>query len=310
MSATTTPAAAFTGPTPVPVTGPAGEPGEPTAAACVTALAGVAPGTFDCVQSNLGLLARLLHGTDAAAQLGRQLTVRSRPLGTGLHTFDPETAAEVGRSAALLGLAAVEDTGAETTVADTVSATSGVWYAIGDARSMPWLPYFEHAHMPHSFLVAASADPATALVIDAYDNQTEWGPAEPGSWHLPWSRLDFPARLWRWDAAEPVAPDRPGIERLGERDYLAAFTAHPDRAAAWQQLAVDSWLLARWHRQHALAWQAHRPADPAAAELAASTAADWQQLASQVFLGLRRVARGRPEPAGTAAEVERLLTQP
>lgn len=281
-----------------------------SAQACADALAGVAAATFDCVQSNLAVLGELVHGPGAAARLGSQLVLRSRPLGNGLHTFDPEPEAEVSRSAALLGLAAVEDCRAvpAADLTDTVTAAGGVWYAIGDAYSMPWLPYFEHAHMPHSFLLGATVGSPTALVVDAYDNQTEWGPAEPGSWQFPWSQLEFPVRLWRWRATAPVIPDRPTVERHGTEAYLAAFRAHSDRAEAWEQLAVDSWLLARWHRQHALACATAGPAD--AADTAGSIAERWQQLASEVFLGLRRVRRNRPEPAGTIAETERLLTLP
>jgi hypothetical protein len=165
---------------------------------------------------------------------------------------------------------------------------------------MPWLPYYRQKHMPHSFLVAAAG--SAAWVLDAYDNQTEWGAAAPGSWRRPWSDLDFAVRLWRWRPALPGTPVEHRVRRHLVADYLAALRNHPDRTRAWDQFAIDTWLLARRHRLFA---HAH-PDDPTAGQ----TGERWERLAADAFLGLRRIRRGRPEPAEPLAEAERLLAEP
>lgn len=269
-------------------------------AACAQALTGVEAHSYDCIQSNLAVLADAAHGRGTAHRMGAQLLIEPRPSGDGLYTMDPDPADEATRCAALVGLLA---DGPDLAVAagqlrDAVGTQP--CYAVGDAFEMPWLPYYRQAHMPHSFLVAAAGP--DAWVLDAYDNQTEWGAAEPGSWRRPWSELDFPVRLWRWQPA-PLGPsaDRRS-ERRGIEDYLAALRNHPDRARAWDQFAIDTWLLARRHRLFAHAY----PDDPAAEQVAER----WERLAADAFLGLRRVRRGRPEPAEPLAEAERLLAEP
>jgi hypothetical protein len=277
-----------------------------TAESCAEALSTIEPGTYDCIQSNLALLANASRGAGASLRLGAHLIVRPRPLGDGLRTVDLEPAAEVGRCSRLLDVAA--DAGC-TAVApggldEAVTAAGGVCYAVGDAFDMPWLPYFGRAHMPHSFLVGARAEEPTACVVDAYDNQTEWGPAEPGVWATPWSDIAFPVRLWRWRATGSATPARTHVERQGVDAYVAAFRTHADRPRAWEQLAVETWLLARRHKLFALA----HDHDPDFGPAAGDAAARWERLAADVFLGLRRVRRGRPEAVEAIEETERLLT--
>lgn len=276
-----------------------------TAQSCVDALPTIRPRTYDCIQSNLALFANAAHGAGAGLRMGAHLLVRPRPLGDGLFTVDPEPATEVSRCSRLLDLTA--DAGCVPVPPGELkdAVPEGVCYAIGDAFDMPWLPYFGQAHMPHSFLVQASAG-SSALVVDAYDNQTEWGAASPGAWQISWSDLSFPARLWTWHVTDQTLAINSRVDRHGVDHYLAAFRTHPDRARAWDQLAVETWLLARRHRLFALAHEA----DPGLGPTAGEAAARWERLASDAFLGLRRVRRGRPEAVEVITETHRLLTLP
>ncbi|MFI6517729.1 hypothetical protein ACIBF1_19385 [Spirillospora sp. NPDC050679] len=272
-----------------------------TASSCVEALGTLEPKTYDCVQSNLALLANAARGPGASVRLGRELSIVPRALPDGLATVDPAPEDEVARCARLLSLTGEAEDGTVQADALPALAAETVCYAIGDAYDMPWLPYAGRAHMPHSFLVARN-DGATALVVDAYDNQTEWGPAEPGAWRIPWADLPSSLRVWRWHVPVEGPPPPTRVERQGIGPYLAAFRDHPDRGRVWEQLTVETWLLARRHALFARAHD-HLPA--------AGDAQDrWQRLAADVFLGCRRVRRGRPEPRGALDDLEHLLTEP
>jgi hypothetical protein len=276
---------------------------ELTAHSCSEALTSVRPKTYDCIQSNLALLANAARGGEASLALGAELAIRSRPLADGLYTVDPEPTAEISRCAELLGLAeAVVTMVTAGGLQERVTAAGGVCYAVGDAFRMPWLPYSGRAHMPHSFLVATNPGHPDAIVVDAYDNQTEWGVVEPGSWQIPWSSLAFPAQLWSWRIREAVPATQTRTERPDAGSYVTAFRAHPDRMRAWELLTTETWLLARWHALFALAHE-HCP-------VTRDVAARWERLAADVFLGSRRMRRGRPESRAPIDEMERLLTAP
>src|SRR5579885_2130774 len=60
----------------------------------------------------------------------------------------------------------------------------------GDAFFMPWLPYFGHEHQEHSFIIdGVNADERLLHIVDAYDNTTEWGKAQPIACELATSAL-------------------------------------------------------------------------------------------------------------------------
>ncbi len=62
----------------------------------------------------------------------------------------------------------------------------GPFLVLGDAYLMPWLPYFGHEHMVHSFIIV-EVDHEKKLfhIVDAYNNKTEWGAALPCSLSIP-----------------------------------------------------------------------------------------------------------------------------
>jgi hypothetical protein len=152
--------------------------------------------------------------------------------------------------------------------------------------------------MEHSFLVVAGPRGVTA--VDAYHNDTPWGPARPGEWPLP--VLDK-ARLsaFRTRPRTPSAPDAPrATSDIGR--YVAAYREHEDQHRAITRLTLETWLLARSRSLHAR-WLAQRGH---AAEFA-EHAARWRQFAEQVFIALRRVERGRALPGGLHDQLETLL---
>jgi hypothetical protein len=279
-----------------------------TAESCAQALPTIEPKTYDCIQSNLALLVNAARGAGASLLLGAHLAILPRRLADGLYTVDPELMTEIDRCSHLLNIAA--DAATATVPAggleELVTAATGVCYVVGDAFDMPWLPYFGRAHMPHSFLVAARPGKPTPIVVDAYDNHTEWGAAEPGAWETAWSELSFPAQVWRWRVMKRTASFQTRVERQGVKTYIAAFRTHHDRIRAWAQLAVETWILARRHTLFALA----HGSDPFIGPMAGDAAARWERLAADVFLGSRRVRRGRRETHEAIDEVERLLTEP
>lgn len=278
-----------------------------TIESCAEALPTVTPKAYDCVQSNLALLANVSRGPEAALRLGRHLVVVARPLGNGLCTLDPEPEAEVDRCERLLGISAGRRSAVPAgRLADHVVAARGVCYAVGDAFDMPWLPYHGRVRMSHGFLVGAGHDESTAVVVDAYDNRTEWGPAVPGWWRLPWAALAFPVQLWTQWTVVAVPSPRSQVERRNVAAYVAALRAHEDRVRSWEQLAVDTWLLARRHRLFALAHEDDADLSSPAREAAARC----EGLATEVFLGLRRVRQGRRESSAVIDEMEQVLSLP
>lgn len=264
---------------------------------------GVHASVMDCIQVNLGVLADRFHGTDTHLRLGAPLRFDVRPLDPSpgaLPTVEPELDERVASAARLLGLATSER--------DAGDLTGGPLYAVADAYALPWGPYFERQHMEHSFLVLDEEDPDRATVVDAYHNDTEWGPARPG-WHS-YPRDELEAHLagagLRLFDVEPCTPgDPPGPEAnrdhltAAETDaardrYVAAYREHPDPKASVERLTLETWLLARDRALHA-AWQC---ADPRAkaADRARDHARAWAGFAEQVYVGLRRVRRDRPAP--------------
>lgn len=268
-------------------------------ARCAEVLPAIDVGVYDCLQSNLALIFAAAHGPGAGERLGRHLLATPRPQATGLWTVDAEPAEEVPRCASLLcvQLEPVE-TASSGDLRATASDPSSARYVVADAFDMPWLPYYQKAHMPHSFLLGQAPD-GSASVVDAYDNQTEWGAAKPGVWELPWADLPIPQLAWRC-RAEPPATVAPTLIAIADTTaYETAFRDHADRRLAWEGMAVDTWLLAR---RHTLFATAHAGV-PALAAAAGAVADRWRRLAVDAFVGFRRVSRGRAEPSKTFAEL-------
>ncbi|PJE94883.1 hypothetical protein CUT44_24665 [Streptomyces carminius] len=256
---------------------------------------------LDCIQVNLAVLADRYHGPDSHLVLGAVLRFRPGRLPeTALPTVEPPVAQQVEECVARLGLtvreAATDLSGAGTA---ELAGDGGTVYAVGDAYGMPWLPYAGKRHMAHSFLVRRSGD--RALVTDAYHNETRWGPAVPGRWTVGWDELPRVQSAVRFaPAAGGVPRAAPAVDVDPPSAYLAAYEQCPDPGRAVEQLTVETWLLARSRGLHAA--YRDRSGGPAGPEVEAHVR-QWNELAVQAFITLRRLHRGG---AGTDALLTRL----
>jgi acyl carrier protein len=264
------------------------------------ALRGLRADALDCLQTTLALIADDAHGAGTHLALGGRwrFPVRRRD---GSVRVQPSLQDRLDEAVELLGLriAAPQGPMDGPTLRRHLDST-GVLYVVADAHDLPWVPYVGHRHMPHSFLLEAG--PAGCTVVDAYHNDTQWGPARPGAWTLRADGIDRAVR----DGAlavtvEPGAPEPPAdraavlsanaaraqaaagdIER-----YAAGFRDELDRPQTAERLVLDVWLLARERLLHR-SWLGDHPA---AADVDGRVEA-WTRLATQSYLALRRVERG------------------
>ncbi|WP_353940565.1 acyl carrier protein [Streptomyces sp. HUAS MG91] len=262
---------------------------------------------FDCVQVNLAILADRWHGAHTHLGLGAELRFRPAPGAAGLPTVERTVEEQLTSAAPLLGLDIVarERTGPGRTPVPAPGR-----YVVADAFHLPWVPYAGHRHMEHSFLLETD-DNGGAVVVDGYHNETPWGSARPLTRHLTPAELaaavpEAATTVTFAPAARRTAPPAAVID-LADDDtvdaYAAAYAEHPDRAAAFDRLTLETWLLARSRRLHARFLDGPSgPADP----VREAHVAAWDALAESVYVGHRRVARGRPEPTGV---FDRLRTQ-
>jgi hypothetical protein len=257
---------------------------------------------LDCLQANLAVLADRWHGAGTHLRLGAALGFAPQPAWP-LPTVDPGLAGRLTEAEELLGLVVRERysriQGPELRM---LAAASGPVYVVADAHDLPWVPYYRQRQVEHSFLLTAGTGGWT--VVDAYHNDTPWGQARPCVLRLDASTIDAavagacalvlaPVQL---PATVPVRVRPPDPGEVAA--YITAYRGHPERAVAMDRLTVETWLLARARRLHA-AWT-RSPAD-------AEHADTWSALAEQVYLALRRVERGRPEPPGTLDRLSGVL---
>jgi acyl carrier protein len=257
------------------------------------ALDSVPGALMDCIQVNLGVLADHHHGAGTSLRLGATLRLRWWTAQAGeLPTVDPPLAEQLAEAEHLLGLR-VRDRSRMTRDAmlRALREHGGTRYVVADSYAMPWLPYRGRRHMEHSFLLTAADD--HWQITDAYRNETQWGAATPGHWALSDDQLAG-IDLAEVIDLEPVAAPKPAASFDGGAPdaFLAAYDAFPDRARALEQLTVETWLLARSRRLHAM-FRAHagRPVDE-------EHLRRWDHVVEQTYLAHRRVARGRAEPPG------------
>lgn len=265
-------------------------------------LAGLRADRLDCLQANLAVLADAAHGTGTHLRLGAATGFRARA-GDPLPSAAP-TVADRLAEVALAGLA-VESHHERVGAAELRSLTGeSPWWVVADAYFLPWVaPYFGHEHVEHSFLLVADG-PGGWTVVDGYHLDAPTGLARPGTWSLTHAEIDaalpggasHAVRLVeRAPSATWVPATRSGV---GADAYVAAYRDLPDRVTALARLTVETWTMARaWRLAAAYA------GDPSIA--AHSAAID--ELAEHVYLASRRVARGRPEPAGWPGRLADLL---
>ncbi|MET8944511.1 acyl carrier protein [Streptomyces sp. NPDC004542] len=276
--------------------------------------ADVTPGTvewqlFDCVQVNLAVLADRWHGPGTHLDLGAVLRFRPRPGPGGLPTVERSAADQLTESAQRLGLTVLD---LRTTRAGEPVVPAAGRCVVADAYHLPWVPYFGRRHMDHSFLLEP-ADGADALVVDGYHNDTPWGAARPVG--RPLSRAELAAAVpgpalsvTLAPAAGPVAPAGAALDLADEEAagrYVTAYAEHPDRLAALDRLTLETWLLARSRKLHVRFLRSRGLLADGTAALAHVKA--WESLAESVYLGYRRVERGRPEPGELFTRLARQL---
>ncbi|MFE5569129.1 acyl carrier protein [Amycolatopsis japonica] len=252
---------------------------------------------LDCVQANLAVLADQHGGEGTHLALGAPLR------------FDVEPGPRVAASLSYRLAAAHEHLGLR--VADRWEGVDGArlreladeadpLYVIADAYDLAWTPYAGRRHTEHTFLLSTSD-----TVVDAYHDETPWGPCRPGVWRLSPAELDaLPASATALRfTTEPVAepPDVLTANARAMADAVPAIDAYLS-AEHGEDLVLDIWLLGRSRLLHA-AWLARhdRPSPEVDAHVQA-----WLTLASKSFVAARRSPDGAPT-AAVLADLGRLL---
>ncbi|MFE5035969.1 acyl carrier protein [Streptomyces sp. NPDC056683] len=284
---------------------------EPLAAA----IRGIDTTALDCIQVNAAVLADARHGPGTHLELGGRVCFAPRPgAHSPLPTVEQSPTNQIEQMAGPLGLdlqtgRPVRDGRA---LLDLLPEDGSPVYVVGDACRMPWLPYHGHQHMDHSVLLRAVDGGTRVEAVDAYDNETPYGKAEPVvcTYHLAEAVALFDGSPALPVRVRPAAPACPQVSETlarnaadaalllagdGPERYAAAFRDHPDQQEACSALLLETWLLARSRRLHA-AWAAHHAPGSPHARTAADRAAAWDTLAGQCYLAARRVQRGRPVP--------------
>ncbi|MEU9801475.1 acyl carrier protein [Streptomyces sp. NPDC051000] len=309
-----------------PATSPSDSPSDAPADPLAEAIRGIDTAALDCIQVNAAVLADTTHGPGTHLGLGAHLRFAPHfPADGGLPTVEQRPADQIEQMGRPLGLAL--ETGLPVTdgraLMDLLPEDGSPLYVVGDAYRMPWLPYHGHQHMEHSVLLRTADNGAVVEAVDAYDNETPYGRAEPVV--CAYERAEA-AALFDGSPSLPVAvrptrPDhRPPAADLADNAqeairllagdtperYAAAFRDHPDQQEACTALLLQSWLLNRSRRLHA-AWAAHHMAGSAFARSCAAQADAWDALAGQCYLAARRAQRGRPVPAQIHSTLAELL---
>ncbi|RBJ05775.1 acyl carrier protein, partial [Micromonospora provocatoris] len=152
-------------------------------------LTGLHATALDCLQTSFALLADHANGSGSHLALGARYGFRTRDQ-DGLVTVEATSDDRATEAVDLLGLR-VEGRWMQLDGPQVrrLYAPGQPLYVTADAYDLPWCPYHEHEHMRHSFLVTAAA-PDEVTVVDAYHNDTAWGPARPGVWRLPAAAFD------------------------------------------------------------------------------------------------------------------------
>ncbi|MGW7545597.1 acyl carrier protein [Streptomyces sp. NPDC054770] len=288
------------------------EPGALPAVAEDTA-ARVRAEALDCLQANLAVLADREHGPGTHLRLGARLDF-SPAAGAGpLPTVEPTPDAQLARAQELLGLAVTER--AQGVPGGEAARAGATLYVIADAYHLPWVPYHGHKHVEHSFLIEPAGD--DLAVVDAYHNDTQWGPARPVRRLVTRDRLaqvldGLPqgVETVRLDRRPlPPAPE-PVCVPAGEAaitGYLDAYAEHGDRVAALERFTLETWLLARSRHLHA-AYAAERRGTPGSPTPRVREHLErWDGVVEHAYLAFRRVARGRAEPSGVLARAGEAL---
>ncbi|MEO3755845.1 hypothetical protein [Streptomyces sp. B6B3] len=281
------------------------EEGEPDLTGWERLLAQVRADALDCLQSNVAVLADRWHGPGTHLALGATWGFRTGAdsgVDGGVERPPAERLAEAARALGLRGAQRWRTT--DETLLRRAARERGPLYVVGDAHLMPWLPYAGHEHMTHSFLLCAGPDDDRTTVVDAYHNDTRWGPARPGAWTLPAAETAplFGAGVTAHLLAPAAVPEaRPGqvladnaarLDAAGpDRErYLAAARRRCTDEDAVGRLILDIWLLVRERALHE-AWLRHSGLPAEAVRPMADLVGEWRALATHSYVAGRRQQR-------------------
>jgi hypothetical protein len=277
-------------------------------------MAGIRADALDCLQSTIALIADDAYGPGTHFALGAEWRFPARGL-DGAIGVRPSLHERLTQAARDLNFQISGPHGLLDGVGLREMASARPVYVVADAYDLEWVPYAGHRHMPHSFLLDLVGD--EYVIIDAYHNDTEWGPARPGCWMLPAATLD---RLPGTGAlmVTITATDRPPADQEASiagnaavaRRAGPAINAYANvtaerlaRPEGLQHLVLDIWHLARERALHT-AWLGTHPA----ASRVAEQAERWRQLAARSYLTLRRAQRaGTPASTALVTQLTRLL---
>jgi hypothetical protein len=195
---------------------------------------------------------------------------------------------------------------------------------VGDAFDLPWVPYHGHKHLDHGFVVEGLED-GVAHVVDAYDNVTQWGRAEPLATTVPVGELAAALEHGKWtlltrvgDAApldldERLAANAAAIlEAEADGAYRRFVEAHrePDEPTL-DNLTLQTWLLARNRSLHARWLAGQEGLGDLAERFETEVVAAWRRAAETAYMALRRVSAGRqPPPAALHAAEAAVAAEP
>lgn len=278
-------------------------------------LQGLRADALDCLQTTVALIADAAHGSGTHLALGRRLRFPARRA-DGTYRAELPLRERLDEAAGVLGLrvtwppAPLSPSGLRHHLVG-----AGRLYVVADAYDLPWVPYAGHRRMPHSFLLETGRRGYT--VVDAYHNDTEWGPARPGAWTLSADCLDralgsgalaiqvaaadAPREITRTAAlADNAAAARtagPGVEA-----YAAELRAGLAAPPGIERIVLDVWQLSRERLLHA-AWLGP---GPVATQVATMTHG-WQRLSAQTYLAMRRAQKGSPLTGAVVDDVARQL---
>jgi len=246
---------------------------------------------LDCLQANLALLVDRHRGAGAHLVLGA--APRFEVAG-GL----TDRLAQAHDLAGLRVAHRFTDVGGARSA--ELAAEHGVVYVVADVHDLAWTPYAGRRHEEHSFLLCS--DGSGVSVVDAYHDETPWGPARPGTWRLEPADLAGlpPATVFVLEADDVVpvpAAVRHRENATAERSAVDTFVAdRPD-------LVQDVWLLGRSRDLYTL-WLASLPDTPALVVAAArSHAASVAALAGRLFVAGRRGGAVSGELLGALREL-------
>lgn len=274
---------------------------------------------LDCVSDDLALLLAHAGVADVRSPFAADWRLDIAPDAEGLPRVDLPPTDQAGILARHTGF-----TPRWHDLADDLDAAVPRWRAeldagrpvlvVGDAYHLPWLPYHHNEHMPHGFVVEGVDDELVADVVDPYDNNTRYGRASPVATRArvtdlvlsAWAVLDRVGRPEPPDPARQVRRNAAAIAAADSARFPAAHAALD--VPALENLALQTWLLARNRSLHGL-WLAEHVPGELPGLFDAEVVAGWRRVTEATYLALRRVHGGRAAPRSALTALDDVLAR-